>query len=350
VSQILVMVLVGLSVGLLLGILAERTAFSPYDAVREVLAGEQRSSAAVVVVAMASALALTQAALIVGLFETAGSSYLPQRTSLVGILIGGVIFGVGSVFAKGCLTRCTVRAASGDVQAQITIAVAGAAAYATIHGVFGPLRSALSRILPGDVGSVDLAHRFSDLSHMPVDGVRTLIVCLAILAISFVVFFTRFRRVTIYAIGFGAIVAGAWIATATVFADPFEVPRPNAVSIAGPLASLVHCILDTLNCVPDYGMALVIGVLGGAFLSSLRNGQFDRSGFDGVRGIRDSVIGGTLMGFGAVVSGGCTIGQGLSGLSVLSIMAPVAILGIIIGIVMTFAWQGRTRAIVPAQA
>lgn len=349
-SHILVMVLVGLSVGLLFGILAERTAFSPYDAVREVLAGEQRSSAAVVVVAMASAVALTQVALLGEFFETTGASYLPQRASLFGILIGGVIFGIGAVYAKGCLTRCTVRAASGDVQALITIAVAGASAYATIHGIFSPFRAGLSRILPGDVASVDLAVRISDLSHIPVDGVRTLVVCLAILAISFVVFYTRFRRVTIYAIGFGAIVAGAWVATATTFADPFEIPRPNSVSIAGPLASLVHCILDTLNCVPDYGMAFVIGVLGGAFLSSLRNRQFGRSGFEGARGVRDSVIGGTLMGFGAVVSGGCTIGQGLSGLSMLSIMAPVAILGIIIGIVMTFAWQGRSRAGVPVQA
>ena len=334
------MILVGLSVGLLFGALAERTAFSPYDAVREVVAGERRSSAAVVLVAMASAVAATQFLLVAGHFETTNASYLPARTSLFAVLVGGVLFGVGAVLARGCLTRCTVRAGTGDLLALVVILVAGLSAYMTTHGALSPPRALLHRVLAGDVASIDLPTRIADMTGIASATIRVAAIGVAAMAIGVVVLYSRFSREAMYAIGFGPIVAGAWYLTAEYFADPFEIARPNAVSIAGPLASAIHCIFDAMRVVPDYGTGLVAGVLGGAALSALRRGHFVFVAPVRSRPFAQAAFGGLLMGFGAVTSVGCTIGQGLSGLSLLSIMAPVALLGMLIGICGAFAWIG----------
>jgi hypothetical protein len=45
------------------------------------------------------------------------------------------------------------------------------------------------------------------------------------------------------------------------------------------------------------------------------------------------------MGFGGVLALGCTIGQGISGVSTLAIGSFIALFGIITGAVVTMRWQ-----------
>ena len=52
-----------------------------------------------------------------------------------------------------------------------------------------------------------------------------------------------------------------------------------------------------------------------------------------------NLIGGLLMGFGGVTALGCTVGQGLSGLSTLAIGSPIAFAGIVAGSALTMKWQ-----------
>ncbi|MGI9386979.1 MAG: YeeE/YedE thiosulfate transporter family protein, partial [Methyloligellaceae bacterium] len=53
--------------------------------------------------------------------------------------------------------------------------------------------------------------------------------------------------------------------------------------------------------------------------------------FDGRREMRRHLLGAFLMGFGGVFALGCTVGQGMTGISTLSIGSPLALLGIFIG-------------------
>lgn len=337
----------GLGIGFAFGAVAERTRFSPYDAVRETVAGEAPRALPVVLAAMAAAVLFTQAALALHLFALEGTTYLPPRQSMLAVFVGGLVFGVGAVAARGCLTRCTIRAATGDGAAMLAVGIGGLAAYATVFGLFAPIRNGLHRVLPSEFPAVDLAHRFAETLALPVDGVRVAVAIMAALAVVAVLVNATGRLRVAGGVVLGALVAVAWVATGTVFADPFEPPRPQAVAIAGPLSQLTHAIIDTARCKFDYVFGIGAGIVGGAALSALLAGRFEPRAGGGLADLRDAAIGGGLMGFAAVVCGGCTIGQGLSGLSVLTVMAPITIAGIVVGIVATLVARGlmmRRRA------
>ena len=79
------------------------------------------------------------------------------------------------------------------------------------------------------------------------------------------------------------------------------------------------------------GSAIVVGTLLGAMLAALATRSARWEGFDSPRRLAASFVGGLLMGFGGVVAVGCTIGQGLSGLSALALASVPAIGGIVVG-------------------
>ena len=73
----------------------------------------------------------------------------------------------------------------------------------------------------------------------------------------------------------------------------------------------------------------------GAFLSSLAAGQFAWQAFDSVPVMRRSMIGAVMMGFGAMLAGGCAIGNGVTGTSVLAGTAWLALFCMWIGAMVT---------------
>lgn len=78
-----------------------------------------------------------------------------------------------------------------------------------------------------------------------------------------------------------------------------------------------------------FGIGSVFGVLAGAFIGSLIKGHFRWEACDDPRELRRQIMGAALMGFGAVVAIGCSVGQGLSAFSILSYSTPVTLLSII---------------------
>jgi hypothetical protein len=89
------------------------------------------------------------------------------------------------------------------------------------------------------------------------------------------------------------------------------------------------------------GMALMLGLLAGAWASALQQGTFRWEGFGQTADLARHIAGGALMGLGGVMGLGCSIGQGLSGLSTLSGGSFVTVLGMALGAVLTLQWQLR---------
>jgi uncharacterized membrane protein YedE/YeeE len=89
------------------------------------------------------------------------------------------------------------------------------------------------------------------------------------------------------------------------------------------------------------GMAVVAGLLMGAFSSARLQGTFRWEGFTQTSDLGMHLLGGTLMGMGGVLAMGCTVGQGLSGLSTLSLGSFIAVLGIVSGAFLGLQWQLR---------
>jgi uncharacterized membrane protein YedE/YeeE len=80
-----------------------------------------------------------------------------------------------------------------------------------------------------------------------------------------------------------------------------------------------------------FGVASVLGVVLGSFAWALLTRSFHLEGFVSTADTRNHVLGGLLMGFGGVTASGCTIGQGMSGVSTLAIGSILATLSIMVG-------------------
>ena len=81
----------------------------------------------------------------------------------------------------------------------------------------------------------------------------------------------------------------------------------------------------------SFGVGSVLGVLAGALLGSAIKGHFRWEACEDPRELRRQILGAVLMGFGAVLAMGCTIGQGVSAMSVLAYGAPVTFVAILAG-------------------
>jgi uncharacterized membrane protein YedE/YeeE len=71
----------------------------------------------------------------------------------------------------------------------------------------------------------------------------------------------------------------------------------------------------------------------------LASRTFRWEGFGGTEDVANHLVGGVLMGVGGVTAMGCTVGQGLSGISTLSFTSIVAVAAILAGAVLAFRYQ-----------
>jgi hypothetical protein len=79
------------------------------------------------------------------------------------------------------------------------------------------------------------------------------------------------------------------------------------------------------------GMVSVLGIVLGSFVSAKHQGSFRWEGFSNIADLKRHLLGGCLMGVGAVMAIGCSIGQGLSGVSTLNILSFLATAAIVMG-------------------
>ena len=91
----------------------------------------------------------------------------------------------------------------------------------------------------------------------------------------------------------------------------------------------------------SFGIASVAGVVLGSFAYAVVSRQFRWEGFASLQDLRTQLTGAVLMGFGGVTAMGCTVGQGMSGLSTLALGSFLAVASIVAGAVATMQWQQR---------
>lgn len=311
------------------------------------------------------ALALAVALLGFGLMAWAGlisplqTIYSSPQLSWLSAVLGGCLFGVGMVLASGCSSKSLVRLGAGNLKSLVVLLAMAVAAMATLRGL-----TAVWRVNYLDAVSVELTHgpfagqwvaALLGLSLPAGMGVSALFVSLVLLA--WVAkersFNSAFNWITGSSLGF--VIVGLWWVSGVMGFVP-EHPetlapafltthsgRMEALSFTAPVAYW----LDALMYFSDgtkrltLGMVTVTGVLLGACLSSLVQGTFRWEGFTQRSDLVRHLVGGTLMGIGGVLAMGCTFGQGLSGMSTLSLGSLLAVLGIFVGTAAALQWQLR---------
>jgi len=81
----------------------------------------------------------------------------------------------------------------------------------------------------------------------------------------------------------------------------------------------------------SFGIATVAGVFAGSLVTALLTGRFELEGYRSPQHMLRSAGGAALMGAGGVMAFGCSIGQGLTGISTLALASFVAVAGILAG-------------------
>jgi hypothetical protein len=117
--------------------------------------------------------------------------------------------------------------------------------------------------------------------------------------------------------------------------------RPEALSFAAPIAHALDLLTlwSDRNNTLTFGVAVTAGVLIGSAASALLRREFLVESFRDTADLGNHLAGGFLMGFGGVTAMGCSIGQGISGLSLLSAGALLAVVGIASGALLALRWQ-----------
>lgn len=335
----------GFAIGLTFGAVGRWSAFCVRGAVEDALSTPDAPRLRGYLMAAVLALAGTQALAASGVIDIGKSFYLPNPLQAGGAVIGGLLFGIGMVLAGGCGARLLVLAAGGNLRSLVTLLVMGLAAYATLRGVLAPMRTALGGTTAVDLKALGLADQglvslVSGSLGLSTGVARGLLV--AALALPALAFVARRRVAARHLVGgavIGLLVPAAFLATGVVGADEFEPMALEGVTVTGPWASALVYALTYTGASLDFGIAWVLGIPVGAAAVAILRGEARLEGFDGTATTGRYILGGLMMGVGGVLATGCTIGQGLTGVSTLSLGSFVAFGALVTGA----AWALRRR-------
>ena len=330
----------GLFLGLLFGIVVQRTQFCMVTAVSNVvLMHDYRHAHAYFAALFVAVLGtfLLEAGGLVAILET---GYRVPRYDWLVIIGGGLIFGFGSMLAGGCAGRTTVRAAEGNLGALVVLLAFALTAAATYFGALEPFRVWLIQNTAIELDSGDSA--LSAVLGLPLWVGSAVIALICVIGIIFLGKARRSYGLIAAGIVIGALVVAGWYITGYLSQDDFSEHRASSMVIAGPLARAT--VFFTTGSMPGYGftVSVLIGIIVGSLASALVTRSFHLI-IPEAQHLRHLLAGGALMGIGAICAGGCNIGAGLTGMSTGSIRALTAVVAIIAGMLMGIVLLTRTE-------
>lgn len=350
----------GFALALVFGAIANRSNFCTMGAVSDVVNmghwGRMRMWLLAIAVAVAGASALH----LTGSVDLRQSIYQRPSLNWLSLLLGGTLFGVGMSLAGGCANKNLVRVGGGSLRAVVVLTFLAISSYMTLKGLFGqwrvmwldPVAVDLSAMGLKDQSLASVLGQFTGLEPASALGGTAAVVVLGLLA--FVFKDARFRANGVQVLGgvvIGALVVGGWYLTGHL--GHGENPETmeivyfatntrtlESMSFVAPLAYTLELLMlwTDASLHVSYGIATACGVVVGSAAYALATGKFRWEGFASLGDLRNQLLGAVLMGFGGVTAAGCTVGQGLTGISTLALGSLVALTGIVGGSAATLKY------------
>jgi uncharacterized membrane protein YedE/YeeE len=327
----------GMILGLIFGAVVQKSGFCMSAVVSNLVLMHDYRQFRALLAAIAIAITGTQILNFTGVVNISESSYLVSRMNWSGAVIGGLIFGFGTILAGGCIGRTVVRVGEGNISSVIVMLVVAIVAASVMYGPLESYRVWLYQSTIFDIPS-ELASIPGMLNLPPT--IFTLII--AALCISIILFTRKNNRspeLLFTGIILGLLIVAGWWITGFMSQDIFSLHRPASLTFAGPLASSSYAIAT--GSLPgegaQFGLMLLIGTLLGSFFMAVATKRFRLVKPD-TSHLYHIVVGGVLMGIGAIMAGGCNIGNGLTGLSTLSVCSLIAVIAIFTGMRLGIYW------------
>lgn len=321
----------GLAIGAWFGAAAQHSRFCLRAAALEVGHGQFGEKLAIWFIAFGAAVAGLQAAVASGTFDLSLPRQLALPGSLSGAILGGAVFGVGMVLARGCASRLLVLSGQGNLRALVTGMIFAVSAAAAYRGLASPLREALG-------GLAIIEPDMRDLNHsLGLSGAARLAVGLVFLVVG--VGLAMRAKVPLgrlmAAAGVGLAVVAAWIVTGLIAGQAFDPVPVNGITFSGPSSDVLLRVVSAPDRPVDFDTGLVPGVFLGAAVMAFFTRTHRLEGFHDGQSMRRYIVGGVLMGFGAMLAGGCAVGAGVTGGMVFSLTGWAALAAIWVAAIVT---------------
>ena len=318
--------------GVLLGFVMQRTRFCLAGGFRDMYVQKSNKMFYALLVA------ITVQSIGLLILTSFGAIKVPTHTfPVVGTIIGSFIFGIGIVLAGGCATGTWYRAGEGLIGSWVALILYAVTSAITKTGVLLPLMNVINR--PTNVNA--------SVSHSTGIPNWVLVLILTVITITLVVRTLRKPKVMVpklkqkhtgirhylFERRYHPFVAGIAVGLIALLAWPMSesTGRPYGLGITTPSANLINYLVSGNSKFIDWGVLLVLGIFVGSYIAARGSKEF-KWRLPDKKTIRNSAFGGILMGFGASVAGGCSIGNGLVETATMSWQGWIGLGSMIIGV------------------
>ncbi len=300
-----------------------------------------------------------------GTINLSGETFPPYRSANFvwpRHVLGGLMFGIGMVFASGCGNKTLVRVGSGNLKSLTVLLIGMAVSYLMLWSplyekAFLPWLQPLSiNLAQHGMSTQQAGDVIAKLAGLAPSSSINFTVALVFAAGMLVFAFKSrdFRGSTDNIVG-GAVVGLAIIAGWYLTGSPLGVAWKDYAEMAtdipsrvqvqsytfiSPMGDAVRYLLDPMKLsLLNFGVMTLVGVITGSFLYAVATQNFRIEWFASAGDFINHALGGVLMGVGGVLAMGCTVGQAITGMSTLAIGSMLTFVAIVAGAVAAMKYQ-----------
>lgn len=321
---------IGLVGGIALGLAARIGRFCTLGAIEDFLYGSDDRRMRMWLIAIGVAISGTHLAISTGLFDAAEAAYLDRVWNPLGTIVGGLMFGYGMALSGNCGYGALARLGGGDLRSFVVVMVMGLSAYFVMSGPLASLRVTLFPVETGANSAQGFTQLFEQFGVTPLAtgllaGGALLIWGTASAEIR------RSPGHIFWGIVVGLAIVSGWVGTYWVAMAGFEAEPIETHTFAAPIGDTIFYFMTASGNTLSFSVGSVLGVVIGAALGSYSKGHFRWEACEDPRELRRQILGAIIMGPGAILAVGCSVGQGISAFSVLAFSAPLTFIAIFIG-------------------
>ncbi len=342
--------------GFILGYVVNKTNFCTMGAVSDLVNIGDSSRLKAWLLAITTAIVGVTSLEYLGIVDVS-ESRIPYRNSVLfwpRYIIGGIMFGIGMTLASGCGNKILIRIGGGNLKSIFVLLIAGLMALLMTRTDFYGLifHSWMSPISP-DLAKLGIPDQsvqtiFSSLTNIDAGNILItifipLLICVFLLKYIFSSYTSLSSDNILSGVVVGLVVTLAWLISGGELGqawiennDFLDTPYPSVgvqsftfINPMGEVLIYTSSVFD--NFYLTFGVTALISTIVGSFVYSLISNNLRIEWFANKHDFFRHFIGAVLIGIGGVLSLGCTIGQGVSGVSTLAIGSIITLLSIIFG-------------------
>jgi uncharacterized membrane protein YedE/YeeE len=332
-------------IGIIFGAVVNKTNFCTMGAISDWVNMGNKGRLRAWFLAIGVAMLATQLMQYKDIIDVSKSIYLTPNFGWLGYLLGGFLFGVGMTLASGCGQRTLVRVGGGNLKSLVVMILLGLTAYMTMRGLLALVRVNVIEVTNIDLAAKDIADQGIGTLIGNVLGAEnsTLIsrITAVLLGGGLVIYAFLGKELRrsfdniLAGLVVGLVIAAGWYITGVVGFDDFDPVRLESYTFIAPTGQGLMYLQTFTGSTINFGIAAVFGVILGSFLYAVLTGKFRLETFRDQNDMVRHMLGGVFMGFGGVLALGCTIGQGITGMSTLASGSVLALISIIFGSALT---------------